>query len=289
MKISSSQSFKLIGRYLNWARAEWRAFMVYGLAFSLLSLLVPLIVQLLVGNLMLVGLGLSMFTLVVLLLIGLTALQFVRFGQVILLEFLERQFVHRMTWQLQHRKLSDQIMFFEISNMTKTLSKWALDGFETFLALIVGPVVLLFYHPSFLLLSFLIWGGIYWVFRLGRYGQSTAIEESKQKYEVFFALSRGDKADGLNWIRARGEHFEILKKQIIVLKMLQVLGPLALLVSGALLFQSQQLSLGQFVAAELIGTGAFATLGKLGKWIELNYGLVTSLVKLEHALEEHHD
>lgn len=248
---------KLVFRYINFGQKEWRAFTIYGLGFALLTLLVPLIVQLLVTNLMFSGLGLSLLTLSLLLAFGLAALQLCRFSQVLLLEYIERQFIERFTFRFEQIKAEKQIKFFEIAVMIKTISKWALDGFETFLALIVGTIVLMIYHPYFVVLSVLVWGGIYFVWKLGASGQETAIEESNQKYQAWHELSQGRKEEGVKWLKARAMHFQILKRQLILLITLQIIGSLALLVGGALLFQSDQLSLGQFVAAELIGTGLF--------------------------------
>lgn len=282
-------ALKLIRQYLLVTRTEWRAFMIYGLAFALLNLLVPFIVQLLVGNLLLAGLGLSLFTLSLLLLTGLIALQACRYGQIMLLEFLERQFVYRHTHKFQGIDSKDQTMFFELPSVTKSLAKWALDGFETFLALIVGSVVLMIYHPYFVVLSLFIWGGLYFVNVLGHRGQETSIEESKSKYEVWFKLLRNEPADGSVWLKARHFHFQIIRRQILLLMLIQIIGPLALLVGGALLFQANELSLGQFVAAELIGTGVFVALGKLAKFIEVHYSLITSLYKIDHAIGVGHD
>lgn len=285
MKISNT---KLISHYLQLGQKEWRAFTIYGLGFALLTLLVPLIVQLLVTNLMFSGLGLSLLTLSILLAVGLSALQLCRFSQVILLEFIERQFVARYTFRFEGVKTEKQVKFFEIAGMIKTISKWALDGFETFLTLIVGTVVLMIYHPYFVVLSILVWGGIYAVWKLGAKGQETAIEESNQKYLAWEHLQRGQKEDGGKWLKARTVHFNILKRQLVLLIILQVVGSLALLVGGALLFQANQLSIGQFVAAELIGAGVFLAISKLGKFIELHYTLITSLVKIDYVIGADH-
>jgi hypothetical protein len=282
-------SSNLILRYLQLGQKEWRAFTIYGLGFALLTLLVPLIVQLLVTNLMLSGLGLSLLTLSLLLALGLTAFQLCRFSQLLLLEYIERQFIERFTFRFEQIKPEKQIKFFEIAVMTKTISKWALDGFETFLALIVGTVVLMIYHPYFVVLAIFVWGGIYFVWKIGSTGLKTAIEESNQKYQVWHQLSEGHNEDGTKWLKARAQHFKILKRQLILLIVLQVIGSLALLVGGAMLFQADQLSLGQFVAAELIGTGLFVAIGKLSKFLELHYSLITSLVKIDSAIGVSHE
>ena len=44
-------SFRLMQKYLRTSRTEWKSFAIYGVTYALLSLLVPLIVQLLVNNL----------------------------------------------------------------------------------------------------------------------------------------------------------------------------------------------------------------------------------------------
>lgn len=276
---------RILKTYLGRRRIEWRTFAFYGLGVALLGLVAPLVVQLVVSNLAFAGLQLSLFTLSVILAVALAAYQICRYAQLLLLEFMERQLVQRYTPLFFDKGPANKVMYFELLALTKTLGKWSIDGFEVILALLVGTLFLMVYHPFFIVLTILIWAGLAGVYLLGGKGLETAYLESAAKYEIWHELSVGNRADATGWLRARAEHFAILRRQIFLLMSLQVLGPLVLLLGGAWLFEIGQLSLGQFVAAELIGGGLFVTLGKLVKFIETHYALLTHLLKIDHALE----
>lgn len=285
-----SSTLPLMQKYLRTARNEWRPFALYGVTYALLSLLVPLVVQLLVNNLALAGLNLSIFTLSIVLGVGLFFLQLTRLAQIILLEFLERKIMALYAPRFSGVAEKDRLMFFELAAIPKSLSKWALEGFEILLALIVSTLILMVYHPFFIALTILIWSSLFGVYWLGKTGLSTALEESKQKYELWFSLQGASKHISTHgWLFAREMHFRILQRQIILLMTVQVIGTVALMGVGALLFHAGELSLGQFVAAELIGGGIFVALSKLCKFMDTHYGLVTSFLKIDHALEKHNE
>lgn len=285
-----SSTLPLMQKYLRTARNEWRPFALYGVTYALLSLLVPLVVQLLVNNLALAGLNLSIFTLSVVLSAGLFFLQLTRLAQIILLEYLERKLMALYAPRFSGLAEKDRVMFFELAAIPKSLSKWALEGFEILLALIVGTLILMVYHPFFIALTILIWFSLIGVYWLGKTGLATALEESKQKYDLWFSLQGHNKISSTHgWLFAREMHFRILQRQIILLMTVQVIGTVALMGVGALLFHAGELSLGQFVAAELIGSGIFVALSKLCKFMDTHYGLVTSFLKIEHALEKDHE
>jgi len=286
---TSDKKWYLLVKYLAWAKDEWKVFAIYGIAFSLLSLTVPFSVQLLVNNLALAGLQLTLVTITFMFVLVLISLQLCHYAQIVLVEYLERKLVCSGSSWFDNKAPHDRIMYFELMAIPKNLSKWALDGFEISLTLVVGTVVLLMYHPFFLLFAGLIFGGMYVLTRLGLHGLDTAVYESKMKYNNWFTLDRGDKIDMEAWLSSREIHFKILKRQIKLLMGLQIIGHVGVLLGGALLFEANSLTLGQFVSAEIIGNGVFFALAKLTKFLETHYSLMTSLVKIEHARGEDHE
>ncbi len=264
-------------------------FAIYGVGFALLGLVTPLATQLVVSNLAFTGLGTSLMTLTLLTLGGLTLMQACRYGQLLLVEYMERHFIHGHAGLFRNRPPNDKVIFFELALIPKVLGKWAIDGFEILLTLAVGTLALLAYHPVFAALSLGVWLTLYAVYHLGERGLATALEESGRKYSTWFSLERGEKNDALEWLGARDAHFRILKRQILLLMAVQVIGAVVLLAGGAWLFSVNQLSLGQFVAVELIGGNVFVALGKLSKFMETHYSLQTSLTKIDHALEGGHE
>lgn len=280
---------RLLNTYLSWRQIEWRSFALYGIGVALLGLVTPLVVQMVVSHLAFAGLQLSLFTLSTILGVALIAYQVCRYGQLLLLEHIERQLVERYTPLFPQRLPSERVMYFELLAIPKTLGKWCIDGFEVILALIVGTLVLMAYHPFFIVLTILIWVGLWGVYLLGGKGLQSAVNESAMKYAIWHEVAEGHQATADAWLRARADHFAILRRQIFFLMALQVIGPLLLLLGGAWLFEIGQLSLGQFVAAEIIGGGLFVTIGKLVKFIETHYALLTNILKIDHALECAHE
>ncbi|MBY0517247.1 MAG: hypothetical protein K2P81_10075 [Bacteriovoracaceae bacterium] len=269
--------------------SSWNPFAIYGVAYALMGLATPLVVQMLVSNLAFSGLGINLISLSILITLGLTLMQFCRLGQTYILEYIERKIIDQNLNRFPPLALKNKIMFFELATIPKVLSKWAIDGFEIFLSLVVTSAVLMVYHPYFVLLNIVVWLSLYAVYLLGKEGIQTSLEESNQKYKEWFKIEDGIETTSNNWLGARHEHFKILKNQIILLSLIQTIGSLSLLIGGAWLFNTNQISLGQFVAAELLGGGLFYSLGRLSKFMETHYSLITSLIKLEKAFGGGHE
>ena len=276
-------------RWLNDDKIAWKAFVVYGLVYSVMSPVVPLAVQGVISNWAFIDMGVNLVPLLMAIVGILALIQIARYAQILLAEFLERRIVARLVPQFQGVSETLRPYFFEIALIPKSLSKWAIEGLELALVLIIAPVMLLIYHPVFGIFALLLWGLLYYIGLTGKSGLSTALEESTEKYTCWESLNQNGFADSSSWLTARAKHFKILQRQIRALLIAQVVGPSLLLVAGAVLFSLAHLSLGQFVAVELIGSGLFATLGRLAKFTETHYALSTSLIKLEYALGRSHE
>ena len=279
---------ELASRWLRADREGWRAFLIYGLVYAILGPLVPLAVQGIVANFSYVDRELNLVTMLVLIGAVLGLMQVSRYGQILLAEIIERRIIARLVPQFQNVAAEKQIYFFEVALIPKGLSKWAIEGLEIGLVLLIAPFILMTYHPVFVVFSFGLWAVFYYVVRTGQKGLETALLESAEKYQCWRQLEAGAKSDASEWLRARQSHFHILQRQVRSLLAAQLLGPMLLILLGALLFYRSELSLGQFVAIELIGGGLFVAMGKLAKFMETQYGLLTSMIKIEHALGDDH-
>lgn len=282
-------TFERYKKWLHFDERGWSAFFLYALSYTILGLTIPLGVQLLVSNLAFSGMTANILVIGLVMAVGLGFMQLFRYAQIHLVEYLERQILQRTSPAFARLSAYDRPLFFELTLIPKVLSKWAVDGFDIGLTLLVGPLVLMVYHPVYILMALSFWGCLALVYQAGKRGLETSIEESRLKYEVWHQLDREEPYSTDEWLRAREGHFSILRLQMLILMLAQVLGPVALLVGGAFLFSSSDISLGQFVAVELIGSGLFMSLGKLATFMETHYSLLTSLTKLDHVLESHHD
>jgi len=196
--------------------------------------------------------------------------------------------------------------FFDVVSMQKSLSKLLLSGMEYALIALASLVLLTIYSSFFLFVGLLavlfapilIWG-------LGRNGLETSIEQSSTKYAMAHwleDLARCQQSFKLNgnmsyvhtrtdriaseYVRARGNHFHIFGRQLVAAAVFRALIVGLALGIGGYLVTGGQITLGQFVAAELV----IAYLTRYGfDLVELfasGYDLLTAISKILHVTEK---
>jgi ABC-type bacteriocin/lantibiotic exporter with double-glycine peptidase domain len=299
-------------------RHDLGAIVVYALFLGLFTLTMPVAVQALVGT---VAFGTLLQPLVVLTILLVGALVFsgtMRAAQTYLVEIVQRRMFVRVVADLAHRlpRVSraslDRVdgpelvnRFFDTFTVQKAAAALLLDGLQIVLTILVGMLVLAFYHP--LLLAFdvvlvLLMGVV--VVVLGRRGSDTAIRESYRKYDTAAWLEELARHDALfklggglryaelraealarDYLSRRQEHFTVVFRQTIAVLALQAFANAAVLGIGGWLVIGRQLTLGQLVAAELIVTTVVASLAKVGKYLENYYDLIAAIDKLGHLTD----
>jgi ABC-type bacteriocin/lantibiotic exporter with double-glycine peptidase domain len=196
--------------------------------------------------------------------------------------------------------------FFDTLNVQKGLSKILIDFPAALLQIILGLLLLSFYHPFFIIYGILLLLLIYVVFKFtAQRGMETSLDESKNKYKVAhwiqevarsivsFKLSGKtnlamNKTDALvtDYLSARESHFRILVIQYIQMIGFKVLVTLGLLLIGGILVLNQEMNIGQFVAAEIIILLVISSVEKLILGLETLYDLLTSLEKLGQVVDK---
>jgi ABC-type bacteriocin/lantibiotic exporter with double-glycine peptidase domain len=88
------------------------------------------------------------------------------------------------------------------------------------------------------------------------------------------------------YLKARTEHFHVLKFQYWSLILFKLLITAAMLIIGAFLLMDQQLNLGQFIAAEIVILTILAAVEKLILSLDKAYDLLTSLDKLNKVTDK---
>jgi len=190
--------------------------------------------------------------------------------------------------------------FFDIMNIQKGLSKILIDFSAASLQIIFGLALLSFYHPFFILFSFLLLILLYIIFKLtAKRGLRTSLEESKNKYKTVhwleelartnitfkltgktdLPLKRTDK-DVSAYLEARESHFQILIQQFSFMVVFKVLMTIGLLALGGILVMEQLMNIGQFVAAEIIILLIMNSVEKLIASLETIYDVLTGLEKV---------
>lgn len=308
-------------RLMTLLRPEWSdiwIILVFAFVVGLLTLATPIAVEALVNT---VAFGRLKQPIVVLALILLVFLSFsaaMRGLQTYVAELVQRRLFARVSGDLAFRlprvkmettegiylpELTNR--FFDIVIVQKVTAGLLLDGIGLILSALIGMAVLAFYHPWLLGFDIVMMSVIaFIIFVLGKGAVGSAVKESKHKYymaawledisscRVTFQSAGGadlalERADRLvhQYLEARQGHFRILLRQILFALGLQAIASTALLGLGGWLVVSEQLTLGQLVAAELIVTVIVGAFAKLGKHMESFYDLLASVDKLGHLFD----
>jgi putative ABC transport system ATP-binding protein len=308
-------------RIFSLMRGEWKdvfVILTYALGVGICSLAVPIGVQALVNS---VTFGAVFQPLVVLTALVGGVLLFsgiLRVLQLWVVELLQRRFVVRFSLMLAQRlphvsttNFQQQygpeyvLRFMEVFSAQKVLATLLLDGVAIFFQVLMGMVLVAFYHPFFLAFAILLFLCITIVtLPLGIGAIRTAIATSDAKYNVMtwlqdlarlpvlFKSARGDafaveRADDLvgSYLTWRARHFRILLRQVIGSVFLQVIASTLLLGLGGWLVIKGELTLGQLVAAELVLGLVLSGVAKFGRYLDKFYDLCASTAKLDALLD----
>jgi len=298
-------------------RSDIVAVAIFAVAIGVLLLATPIAVQALVNSVAVGGAIPPLIVVGMLLAIGLVLAGMLSACQAWIVEILQRRLFVRMVADLgarlprvsldvyEHRYGPELVnRFFDVITIQKTGSALLLDGLSILLSVVVGLIVLAFYHPLLLafdiillvIIGFIVLGPM-------RRGVRTAIAESQAKYEVAglleevarypilyrtagarrFLFERSDRA-ARNYLERRAAHYRVLFGQIVGALGLHALASTALLVIGGMLVIEGSLTLGQLVAAELIVTIIVNSVAKMGKHLENYYDLIAATDKLGFLL-----
>ncbi|MEZ4329685.1 MAG: ABC transporter ATP-binding protein, partial [Polyangiales bacterium] len=311
--------WRMVHDLLRADRSDLLAIAVYAMGVGVLSLVLPLTVQVLVNTVAFGTLLQPIVVLTLMLAAGLVFAACLQGLQAFMAEVVQRRLFVRVVSELAtrlprlHVDALDQRhgpellnRFFDVFVAQKALASLAIGGIEAALATFAGLLLLAFYHPVLLAFGGLIILGVAIVLRvLGRGGTRTAIDESKAKYAVAawledmaaqritlklaggaeFAQRRLDRLAAA-WLGARDAHFRVVFRQYVGTLGLQVVTSAALLGIGGWLVIQRELTIGQLVAAELVVGAVVASLNKLGTKLETAYDLVASADKLHVLLDQ---
>ncbi len=190
--------------------------------------------------------------------------------------------------------------FFEVLTIQKSLGKLLTGTTTALLQVVFGLLLLTFYHPYFTLFGLGLAGTLALIVRLtGPRGLETSLMESAYKYRTvhwleeiaravhaFKAGGRGalalERMDGhvSGYLRYRQRHFRVLVVQAMAAIGFKTIVTGALLVLGSTLVIDRQITLGQFVAAELVIVTVLAGIEKLVGSLAEVYDVLTSVTKL---------
>ncbi|WP_425638902.1 peptidase domain-containing ABC transporter [Algoriphagus yeomjeoni] len=210
--------------------------------------------------------------------------------------------------ELLHGSYAPEIVnrFFDTVNLQKGVSKILVEYSTALIQVIFGLILLSFYHATFILFGIVLVLILITIFYFtSPKGMATALKESTYKYETAywleeigrtlntFKLVGGNsklpilRVDKLlkRYIDFRSNHFAVLILQYKVLIGFKVLIVTSLLIAGSLLLINEQISIGQFVAAEVIILMVVNAVEKLILSLETVYDTLVASEKLGQVMD----
>lgn len=194
---------------------------------------------------------------------------------------------------------------FEAALIQKSLAKFLLDTSQALLTIFFGLILLTFYHPYFTLVGVLLFFTLALMFWItGPKGLATSLMESKYKYRAVhwleevarafhafkfagrsqLALARMDEIL-TKYLKYRDKHFRVLIQQAVSIVVFKTMITAALLIVGTVLVVNRQITLGQFVASELVVVTVLAGVEKLVLSLSVVYDMLTSVEKAGHVTD----
>lgn len=311
-KTSSNSLVRALLNFLNIERKDIASIFLLSTLSGLLTLVIPLASQSLVGSLIFTGSTVPLIFIGVVVFILLSVSNTFEFLRILIVEYVQRRIFQRLAFSLTSL-ISDSFesfqvnpikndrddysrrrihYFFELSSLQKQTAILFLEGIPYITQIFFGVLAVSFYHYYFLIFSVVSSTLVIlpiWLY----FSRSvlTSLKESDIKYEFadeaydqfkntqFFPedLARVSNA----YLNARSKHFNYLARQFaLLLSFSSILIGLLMGVGGWLVY-TQEINLGQFVASELILSAILTNLPKLAKFLESVYDLAVSVYKIE--------
>ncbi len=290
---------------------------IFALMSGGIALTLPLAIQGIISQIMAAQVATSLYVLIALVCLATVFSGIFQVMQLRILEDIQRRIFTRTSFEFAYKIPRFRIenfsseyppelinRFFDIISVEKNLPKIILDLSVSIVSIILGLVLLSFYHPFFVFFGFMLLGFLYVVFKYtGEKGFTTKMKESSHKYKLAgwleelgrsivtfkianepnVSLYKADKIIG-NYLDVREKHFGVLLTQygmVITFKVLIITG---LLIMGAYLVIGQEINLGQFVAAEIIIFIVISAVEKLIYTLKSVYEVLVGMEKISQVL-----
>ena len=291
---------------------------VYAALIGLVGLTLPLGIQ---ATVELISGGVvfsSIYLLISLIIIGTIGAGILQVLQITIVEFLQRRVFTKAAFEFAFRvpriKMESVLnlhvpelmnRFFDVLTLQKGLPKILIDLSTGLIQIFFGLLLLAFYHPFFIVFGLGLLGLLFLIFFLtGPKGLKSSIKESKFKYKVVYWLEEmartlysfklaGNtmlplrKTDYLvnNYLENRSSHFRILISQYSFILLFKAVITGGLLILGTILLIQREITLGQFVASEVIIILVLASVEKIIMYMDVVYDMLTAIDKISHVTD----
>ena len=285
----------------------------YAIFSGLVSLSLPLGIQAIINFIQSGRVSVSWIVLVFVVIIGVALVGILSLMQLRITENLQQKLFVRSSFEFGYRlpkiefealydKYAPELAnrFFDTITIQKGVSKLLIDFSSALLQIVFGIILLSLYHPFFIFFGIFLFTLLYVIFKFSfNTGLATSMKESKFKYKVVswlqeiarnnfsfrensnfdFALNKNDQLV-TEYLNFREKHFGIIKKQFTQLIVFKIIITAGLLLIGGYLVISQQMNIGQFVAAEIIIILSINSVEKIIIGLETLYDVLTAVEKI---------
>ena len=291
---------------------------VYAAFVGIVSLTLPLGIQ---ATVELVSGGVvfsSIYLLIGLVLLGVLVAGGLQVMQITLVEFLQRRIftkaaleftfrIPRMKIESLNKLHAPELInrFFDVLTIQKGLPKLLGDLMSGAIQILFGLLLLSFYHPFFVFFGLVLVLTLILIFRLtGPKGLQSSIKESKFKYKVVYWLeeiaralnsfklsgntalpTRKTELNVNNYLINRKVHFRVLVNQYVYIVLFKAVITGGLLIIGTSLVIDRQITLGQFVASEVIIILILNSVEKIITYMDVVYDMLTAVDKISQVTD----
>jgi ABC-type bacteriocin/lantibiotic exporter with double-glycine peptidase domain len=285
----------------------------YAIFAGLISLSLPLGIQAIINFIQAGRVSASWIVLIILVVIGVALVGILSLMQLRITENLQQKIFVRSSFDFASRfpKIKFESIynvyppelasrFFDTISIQKGTSKLLIDFSAALLQIVFGIILLSLYHPYFILFGILLIILLYIIFKFSyTSGLQTSMKESHFKYKVAnwlqemarnnFSFRKGINYDFaleknndlvIDYLSYREKHFKIIQRQFTQLIVFKMIITASLLSIGGYLVISQQMNIGQFVAAEIIILLVINSVEKIILGLETLYDVLTSVEKI---------
>ncbi len=311
-----------VARILNLLRLERKeisAIYFYAILNGLIQLSLPIGVQAIIGYVLGASMRASLVVLIALVVLGVLIAGIMQVNQMKIIEKIQQKLFVRYSFAFANHlpnldlKKNDTVYlpelvnrFFDVPLLQKSLSKILLEIPTAVIQILFGLILLSFYHPAFILFGIILITVLILILRFtGGKGLQTSLEKSKYKYKVaawleemgriLLSVKLGKnnsmhmrKADDevSSYLDARNKHFQVLLFQFNILVIFKTLITAAMLIVGTLLMVNQQLTVGQFIAGEIVILLVLNSVEKLIINLSSVYDTLTAVEKISEITDK---
>ncbi len=290
----------------------------FAIVGGLISLTLPLGIQTIISFVMAATLSTSIVILIVIVIGGVFLNGFVQVRQLQVIERIRQKIFTRYSLEFGH-KIPDMDLeemdnyylpevvnrFFDVVALAKSIEKVLVDIPTSLIQIILGLILLSFYHPIFIAFGAFVLIVLIIILRVtSNRGFQTSMLASDYKYKTAgwlqevarsaktFKYSKGTNLHMRNtdeeitgYLQSRTAHFKILNTQYWSLIGFKILIVSTMLIAGTWLLLNQEINVGQFIAADIVIILIINSVEKLIGTMDNVFESLTSIEKLSKIVD----